>query len=170
MSVTDVRTRVSDNRASAHAAVHTATPTSVELFAGAGGLALGCQLAGFQAVATLERNVAACDTLRENKARGHELAADWHVYEGDVRDFNWAQLEGVIDMVAGGPPCQPFSTGGLGRAASDERNMFPVTADIVARLRPKAFHGFGRRRADIGRPAIGADLSISRNDVHTFPN
>jgi len=114
-------------------------PASIELFAGAGGLALGCQLAGFNAVATLERNTAACDTLRRNKARGHRLAADWLIQEGDVRDFDWAQHEGVIDMVAGGPPCQPFSTGGLGRAASDERNMFPVTADIVAQLRPKAF-------------------------------
>lgn len=116
-----------------------ASPVSVELFAGAGGLALGCQLAGFNAVATLERNTAACDTLRKNKARGHKLAAGWHVQEGDVRDFDWSQHAGSIDMIAGGPPCQPFSTGGLGRAASDERNMFPVTADIVARLQPKAF-------------------------------
>lgn len=139
MSAVDVRTRLSKTLAIPSLSAPTASPASVELFAGAGGLALGCQLAGFNAVATLERNTAACDTLRKNKARGHKLAADWHVQEGDVRDFDWAQHEGAIDMVAGGPPCQPFSTGGLGRAASDERNMFPVTADIVAQLRPKAF-------------------------------
>jgi DNA (cytosine-5)-methyltransferase 1 len=139
MTVTDVTTLKPDRTEVPSVVPAASVPTSIELFAGAGGLALGCQLAGFHAIATLERNSAACDTLRENKARGHKLAADWLVHEGDVREFDWAPFEGVIDLVAGGPPCQPFSTGGLGRAASDDRNMFPATADIVARLRPKAF-------------------------------
>lgn len=113
--------------------------TSIELFAGAGGLALGCQAAGFQSVATLERDKWACDTVRENKQRGHELVADWNVYEGDVRDFDWTVINDDVALVAGGPPCQPFSSGGLGRAANDSRDMFPATAEIIARLKPRAF-------------------------------
>ncbi|MEU0091827.1 DNA cytosine methyltransferase [Kribbella sp. NPDC006257] len=112
---------------------------SVELFAGAGGLALGCQAAGFESIATLERDRWACDTVRENKERGHELVEDWNVYEGDVRDFDWSVVTKDVDLVAGGPPCQPFSSGGLGRAADDARDMFPATAEIIARLRPRAF-------------------------------
>ena len=116
-----------------------ARPASVELFAGAGGLALGCQMAGFDSVATLERDRWACDTVRANKARGHELVAHWNVHEGDVRGFDWSVVTDEVALLAGGPPCQPFSSGGLGRAADDPRDMFPVTADIIERLRPKAF-------------------------------
>lgn len=112
---------------------------SVELFAGAGGLALGCQLAGFESVATLERDKWACDTMRENKQRGHELVVDWNVHEGDVRDFDWSVVTEDVALVAGGPPCQPFSAGGRGQAADDPRDMFPATAEIIARLKPRAF-------------------------------
>jgi DNA (cytosine-5)-methyltransferase 1 len=111
----------------------------VELFAGAGGLALGCQMAGFQSLATVERDRWACDTVRENKQRGHELVADWNVYEGDVREFDWSVVTEGVTLVAGGPPCQPFSAGGLARAADDPRDMFPATAEIIAGLKPKAF-------------------------------
>jgi len=114
-------------------------PTSVELFAGAGGLALGCQLAGFESVATLERDKWACDTVRENKQRGHPLVVDWNVHEGDVREFDWSVVREDVSLVAGGPPCQPFSAGGLAMAADDPRDMFPATAEIVARLKPRAF-------------------------------
>jgi DNA (cytosine-5)-methyltransferase 1 len=113
--------------------------TSVELFAGAGGLALGCQQAGFDSIATLERDRWACDTMRENKARGHELVANWKILEGDVREFDWSNFTDEVTLVAGGPPCQPFSSGGRGLAAADPRDMFPTTAEIIARLRPKAF-------------------------------
>jgi DNA (cytosine-5)-methyltransferase 1 len=113
--------------------------TSVELFAGAGGLALGCQMAGFKSVATVERDKWACDTVRENKQRGHELVADWNVHEGDVRKFEWSVVTEDVALVAGGPPCQPFSTGGLAKAADDPRDMFPATAEIIAGLKPKAF-------------------------------
>lgn len=114
-------------------------PKSIELFAGAGGLALGCQLAGFGSIATLELDRWACDTIRQNKSRGHKLVSDWNVYEGDVRGFDWSTVTDQIDLVAGGPPCQPFSSGGLGKAAADPRDMFPATAEIIAHLRPKAF-------------------------------
>ena len=111
----------------------------MELFAGAGGLALGIQKAGFESLATLEWNRWACDTMRENKAAGHPLVKAWNVFQGDVRSFDWSSLPESVDLVSGGPPCQPFSAGGRGRSVDDERDMFPATAEILAELRPKAF-------------------------------
>lgn len=111
----------------------------VELFAGAGGLAMGIHLAGFKPQAVVERDKWACDTIRENGTRGHPLVAGWNVHEGDVREFDWDALGDDIDLVAGGPPCQPFSMGGKHKAHRDDRDMFPTTVDIVRRLKPRAF-------------------------------
>jgi len=112
---------------------------SVELFAGAGGLALGCQLAGFRSDLVVEWDRWACDTMRENQAAGHPLVRDWTVREGDVRAVDWSVVPDGVDLVAGGPPCQPFSMGGKHRAADDSRDMFPATAEVIRRLRPRAF-------------------------------
>lgn len=113
--------------------------TAVELFAGAGGLAMGVSLAGFKSLAVVERDRWACDTVRENQARGYPLVSDWPLHEGDVRNFDFGSLPRDIDLLAGGPPCQPFSMGGKHKAHEDDRDMFPVTAGIVRTLRPKAF-------------------------------
>jgi DNA (cytosine-5)-methyltransferase 1 len=115
------------------------SPTSVELFAGAGGLAIGAQKAGFTSLVTLEWNRWACDTMRENRAAGHPFVKDWNVVQGDVRDFDWSTLNQDVDLVSGGPPCQPFSAGGRGKSVDDDRDMFPATAEILSDLRPKAF-------------------------------
>ena len=112
---------------------------SVELFAGAGGLAMGVGMAGFKPAVVVEWDKWACDTIRQNQARGFPLTADWPLHEGDVRTFDWAGLEGVVDLLAGGPPCQPFSMGGKHKAHDDSRDMFPATVEIVRRLRPRAF-------------------------------
>lgn len=112
---------------------------SVELFAGAGGLALGCGLSGFHPQAVIEWDKWACDTVRRNQTDGHELVKDWPVIEGDVRFFDWSALKDQIDLVTGGPPCQPFSGGGKHLAADDERDMFPAATDVVRRLAPRAF-------------------------------
>ncbi|AOJ79399.1 MULTISPECIES: DNA cytosine methyltransferase [pseudomallei group] len=113
---------------------------AVELYAGAGGLAMGVSLAGFQSLAVVEWDRWACDTIRENQRRGFPLVANWPLYEGDVRKFDWSRLEGEeVDLLAGGPPCQPFSMGGKHQAHDDTRDMFPATVDIVRKLRPKAF-------------------------------
>lgn len=112
---------------------------SVELFAGAGGLALGCEMAGFRSNAVLEWNRWACDTVRENRAAGHGLVKNWRVFEGDIRDFDWGEIAGDIDLLTGGPPCQPFSMGGKHLAADDERDMFPAAAQAIAALKPRAF-------------------------------
>lgn len=111
---------------------------SVELFAGAGGLALGCELAGFNPVVTVEWDRWACDTIRENKARGFHLVKDWTVHEGDVRAVDWSGIADV-QLLTGGPPCQPFSMGGKAGAHNDTRDMFPATAEVIRTLRPKAF-------------------------------
>ena len=117
--------------------------TSVELFAGAGGLALGVALAGFKTRAVVEWDQWACDTVRENQARGYPLVTDWPVIQGDVRKWienaDTAALGRDLDLVAGGPPCQPFSMGGKHKAHMDQRDMFPVTVDVIRRLRPRAF-------------------------------
>lgn len=111
----------------------------VELFAGAGGLAMGIHLAGFEPQAVVEWDRWACDTIRENGARGYPLVAGWNVHQGDVREFDWESVGDDIDLVAGGPPCQPFSMGGKHGAYNDKRDMFPATVDVVRRLRPRAF-------------------------------
>jgi len=111
---------------------------SVELFAGAGGLALGASLAGFTPEAVIEWDKWACDTIRENQHRQCPLVADWPLHEQDVRLFDFSTIKGV-DLVAGGPPCQPFSLGGKHKAYSDKRDMFPSTIDAVRHLQPNAF-------------------------------
>lgn len=112
---------------------------SVELFAGAGGLAMGVSLAGFESLAVVEWDRWACDTIRENKKRGYPLVVDWPLWEGDVRGFDWSSIPEGIDLLAGGPPCQPFSMGGKHGADGDERDMFPSTVEIVRKLKPKSF-------------------------------
>ncbi len=117
--------------------------TSIELFAGAGGLAMGASLAGFKSLGVVEWDKWACDTVRQNQARANPLVRDWPLYEGDVR--NWLQdldvssMPGQLDLLAGGPPCQPFSMGGKHQAYLDSRDMFPATVAVVRRLRPRAF-------------------------------
>lgn len=112
---------------------------AVELYAGAGGLAMGVSLAGFKPLAVVEWDKWACDTIRENQKNSFPLVADWPLYEGDVRTFDWSSITEDVDLLAGGPPCQPFSMGGKHKAHDDSRDMFPATVDIVRKLRPKAF-------------------------------
>lgn len=104
---------------------------SVELFSGAGGLALGLEQAGFQSVGLFERDADACATLRANRPK-------WNVVEGDVREVNFAEY-GPVDLVAGGPPCQPFSMGGKANGYNDTRDMFPQAVRAVRELKPRAF-------------------------------
>lgn len=113
---------------------------AVELFAGAGGLGMGISLAGFKPLAVVEWDKWATDTMRENRERGFPLVQNWPIHCGDVRgiDYAAAVAEGV-DLVSGGPPCQPFSQGGKHRAHDDHRDMFPATVDIIRELRPRAF-------------------------------
>lgn len=113
--------------------------STVELFTGAGGLALGMEQAGCEHVAMVEFNKFACDTLRANIASGRFFDGAPRLFEGDVRNFDYRTLEQKITGVVGGPPCQPFSLGGLGRGREDARDMFPEAARAVAEIKPKFF-------------------------------
>lgn len=112
---------------------------SLELFAGAGGLALGTSLAGFQHEAVLELDIDACRTIRENQERGLRPAAEWPLVEPtDITTFDFSALQAEPDLVSGGVPCQPWSLGGKHRGFRDERNLFPHVVQIVRMLQPKA--------------------------------
>ena len=111
----------------------------VELFAGAGGLAIAASNAGFEHDAVLEYNHDACETIRANQRRGYELVRHWPLIEGDVHDQNFQTWNGRVDLVSGGPPCQPFSIGGKHGAMGDRRNLFPEAARAVREIQPRAF-------------------------------
>jgi len=113
---------------------------SVELFAGAGGMAIGMANAGFHHAAVIEWDHDACETFRENQRRHNHSVEEWPLYEGDVRSFDYGKLQcGQVMVVSGGPPCQPFSLGGKHRGYLDTRDMFPEAVRAVRELRPKAF-------------------------------
>ncbi|MCT7986535.1 DNA cytosine methyltransferase [Laspinema sp. A4] len=103
----------------------------LELFAGAGGLAKGIELSGIQHIALIEWNKDACKTLSYNYSENL-------VYNTDIRLFHFNQFDN-IDMVAGGPPCQPFSMGGKHQGNIDERDMFPYVCKAISISRPKFF-------------------------------
>lgn len=112
---------------------------SLELFVGAGGLALGAARAGFEHVAVLDWSGNACHTLRRNKAGGVDHVREWDIIEGDVRKHDFKQYEGRVEVVFGGPPCQPFSIGGKHLGHTDERNVFPEAVRAIRDIQPKAF-------------------------------
>jgi DNA (cytosine-5)-methyltransferase 1 len=110
---------------------------AIELFAGAGGLALGVSRAGFahELVVELERNAA--DTVLENKSRRVEHVRDWPFEQGDVQACDYSKFEKDLDLLAAGAPCQPFSISGKWLGQLDERNMFPEVLRAMRDLRPK---------------------------------
>lgn len=111
---------------------------SVELFAGAGGLAMGISDAGFTHEAVVERDRYSCDTIRENQRLGVEPVVHWPLYETDVRTLDYSGFGEEPHLVAGGPPCQPFSLGGRHGGWNDERDMFPEMVRAIRELRPRA--------------------------------
>src|SRR4051812_9953758 len=113
---------------------------AVELFAGAGGLGMGISKAGFKPVEIVEWDRWCCDTINENRQRKVSAVRSWpEPKHDDVRDQNFTKFEGKVDLVSGGPPCQPFSLGGKHRAYADDRDMWPQAVRAVREIRPKAF-------------------------------
>tara|TARA_R110001599_G_scaffold187843_3_gene382261 strand:+ start:506 stop:1702 length:1197 start_codon:yes stop_codon:yes gene_type:complete len=116
---------------------------SVELFAGAGGLGIGLLQAGFSPQLVVEYDKWCCATLRQNKhvifANESDPNQKTRVHEGDVRTVDFSEYEDKLDLVSGGPPCQPFSLGGRHRAFDDARDMFPQAVRALREARPRAF-------------------------------
>lgn len=104
--------------------------TSLEICTGAGGQALGLEQAGFENVALVEIEYAACQTLRLNRPK-------WNVIEGDVHKFSAKPFKG-IDLLAGGVPCPPFSKAGKQLGSEDERDLFPEAIRLIDECRPRA--------------------------------
>ena len=118
---------------------------SVELFAGGGGLAMGVHQAGFRPLLVNEIVKWACQTLLDNEAelRGDEERIPspgdkWQLVPGDVSDVKFHYLHDEVDLLAGGPPCQPFSLGGVAKGDEDKRNMFPQMFRAIRDIQPKA--------------------------------
>lgn len=103
----------------------------LELFAGAGGLAIGMEKAGLKCVALNEMDKWACQTLRKNRP-------NWNVMEGDVRNFDFGQFKNKMDVVTGGFPCQAFSYAGKKLGLDDARGtLFYEFARVVQETQPK---------------------------------
>tara|TARA_R110000744_G_scaffold344623_1_gene450039 strand:+ start:178 stop:1416 length:1239 start_codon:yes stop_codon:yes gene_type:complete len=102
----------------------------IELFAGAGGLALGMEKAGLKCVALNEIDKWACQTLRKNRP-------SWNVLEGDIKQFNFSEFKGLVDIVTGGFPCQAFSYAGKSLGLNDARGtLFYEFARVVKEVMP----------------------------------
>ncbi len=129
--------------------------TSLEICAGAGGSALGIELAGFTCVGAIENDAAACATLRANRPA-------WRVIEDDIHNVPGWEFRG-IELLAGGVPCPPFSIAGKQLGADDERDLFPQAMRIVEQARPAAVMlenvpGFASAKFDQYRSALLARL------------
>lgn len=116
------------------------TKTCIELFAGAGGLALGLEKAGFEEIGLVEFDAKACETLRINRPK-------WNVIEEDIVEVSKRDLlkefklkEGELDLLSGGYPCQSFSYAGKKLGLDDVRGtMFYYYAEFLRQLKPKMF-------------------------------
>ena len=105
----------------------------VELFAGAGGLAIGMEKAGFETVLLNELDKHACQTLRNNRPQ-------WNVIQGDISQIDFKPYYGQIDIVTGGFPCQAFSYAGHKRGFEDARGtLFFEFTRAIKEIQPKVF-------------------------------
>lgn len=105
----------------------------VELFAGAGGLALGLEQAGFKSVLLNENDKYACATLRANRP-------DWNIVEDDIANVDFTHLKGKVDLLTGGFPCQPFSYAGKQLGFEDLRGTLVFEmARAIKEIQPKVF-------------------------------
>ena len=102
----------------------------LELFAGAGGLAIGLEKAGIKCAALNEIDKWACQTLRENRP-------NWNVLEGDIKNHDFSEYKNKVDIVTGGFPCQAFSYAGKKLGLKDARGtLFYEFARVVQEVNP----------------------------------
>ncbi len=105
--------------------------TSIEICAGAGGQALGLEMAGFSHVALVEYEQNYCNVLKLNRP-------DWNVICADVKDFSGEPYRNKLDLFAGGVPCPPFSIAGKQLGSADERDLFPEALRLIEEINPRA--------------------------------
>jgi DNA (cytosine-5)-methyltransferase 1 len=109
---------------------------SLSLFSGGGGMDLGFDKAGFEHVASYELIPICGNTLITNRP-------NWNVFsgpiDGDVTNVKWDKYTGKIDLIHGGPPCQPFSIAGEQLGIQDERNMWGEFIRAINTIKPKVF-------------------------------
>jgi len=110
---------------------------ALELFAGAGGLALGISNAGFNHLGVIEWDHDACESMRFNKRRRIKHVSEWPIHEADVTKVKFSEYGENIDLLAGGVPCQPWSQGGKHAGQNDQRNLFPHMIRAVRETKPK---------------------------------
>jgi DNA (cytosine-5)-methyltransferase 1 len=105
---------------------------AIDLFSGPGGFSLGLRRAGFRVIANVEINRDAMDTY------GLHDSSSTHFNE-DIRSISFGNYRRLVDLVAGGPPCQPFSIGGCRRSNADDRDMIPEFIRCLEEVRPESF-------------------------------
>ena len=107
------------------------------LFAGAGGGILASLLLGHEIIGANEIDKYCCDILRQRQI--DKCLPDFPIWQMDIREFNERiapTYAGMVDLLCGGFPCQPFSVAGKGRGKGDRRNMWPATLDAMRIIRP----------------------------------
>lgn len=133
MDVPEIKEMQTSNWNAEHSLMPLRPYTSIELFAGAGGLALGMSQAGFQHLMLNEIDKDASDTLRKNRP-------DWHVVNHDVNAVHFGHYRGKVDLISGGFPCQAFSYAGNKGGFDDARGtLFFELARAVKEVQPKVF-------------------------------
>lgn len=138
--------------------------TSVEICAGAGGQALGLEMAGFKHQVLVECEKEYCDCLKQNRPQ-------WNVICMDVRLLDGKPYRGKIDLLAGGVPCPPFSIAGKQLGADDDRDLFPQMLRLAEEIRPKIVmienvRGFLGKQFEQYRNSIISHLSLLDYNVH----
>jgi DNA (cytosine-5)-methyltransferase 1 len=139
---------------------------AIELFAGAGGLAIGFEKAGIKCVALNEIDKWACQTLRENRP-------NWQVLEGDIKNFDFTKYKDQIEIVSGGFPCQSFSYAGKRLGLNDARGtLFYEFARVVKEVNPLICVGEnvkGLKSHDNGKTLEGMISILDEIGYHVIP-
>jgi len=112
---------------------------SLELFAGGGGLALGVTAAGFTHSGLIEWDKNSTKTLSHNRQQYGFGNNKKLIFNEDIHNISFAAYQDKIDLLSGGPPCQPFSIGGKHKAYNDKRDLFSEARRALCEIRPKAF-------------------------------
>ena len=138
--------------------------TSIEICAGAGGQALGLEMAGFDHLALVEYEKDYCECLKSNRPERNVMCMD-------VRNFDGRPYRGRIDLLAGGVPCPPFSIAGKQLGADDERDLFPQMLRLVDEIEPRVVmienvRGFLGKQFDNYRKSITSRLNQLGYNVH----